>query len=99
MCPDDTPRDAVTAGFPPRIRRMDLSIVSDILCQLYRHGELKCTPLALYARIPYNRFRRYMDMMVVLELIVLETRPGGTFVNITERGRNFLSVVSDRGSY
>ena len=95
MCPDDVSRGVAT-GSPHQIRRMDLSIVSDILYQLCKHGELKRTPLALYARIPYNRFRRYMNMMIVLGLIVLETRPNGTFVNITERGKNFLSVASDR---
>lgn len=63
--------------------------MNSILYQLQNNGKAKRTNLALYSRIPYDRFSKYLGTMKVLELVAVEEATDGIFVHITELGKKF----------
>ena len=73
------------------IQRLSIPIMSTILFEVNTRGKSKRTNLALYARIPYDRFKNYLNVMILLELLILEVTTDGIFVKITELGRKFLT--------
>lgn len=72
------------------IKRISLDVVKTILDEIKTNGKSKRTKLALSCRIPYDRFTKYMFVMLSLELIILESDAEGIYVNITELGSKFL---------
>ena len=71
------------------IKRLNISTMNIILYNLQNNGKAKRTNLALYSRIPYDRFSKYLNKMIVLELVTVEKTDDGIFVHITELGRKF----------
>lgn len=65
--------------------------MSTILFEVNTRGKSKRTNLALYSRVPYDRFTNYLNVMILLELLILEHTAEGIFVNLTDLGRKFLT--------
>lgn len=65
--------------------------MNTILDEVNNRGKSKRTNLALYSRIPYDRFKKYLSVMIILELLSLEETTDGIFVKITQQGRKFLT--------
>lgn len=72
------------------LKRLSLIILEKILAQLIQHGKTKRTRLALTSKLPYDRFTKYLQVMIRLELVVLEPTQDGIFVNVTELGKRYL---------
>ena len=72
------------------IKRMNLEIVKTILKQIHEQGKSKRTRLALACKLPYDRFVKYLTIMLTLELVLLEDTTDGIFVHITIVGKKFL---------
>lgn len=72
------------------IKRMNLEIVKTILKQIHEQGKSKRTRLALACKLPYDRFVKYLTIMLTLELVLLEDTTDGIFVHITTGGKKFL---------
>ncbi len=72
------------------IKRMSLEIVKTILKQIHEEGKSKRTRLALACKLPYDRFVKYLNIMLTLELVLLENTTDGIFVHITTGGKKFL---------
>lgn len=72
------------------LKRLNLVMVNKILSEIQEKGKCKRTHLALSCKLPYDRFTKYMGVMLVLELLSLESNAEGIFVNITDLGKRFL---------
>lgn len=76
------------------LKRLGMEMVQIILNELTQSGKRKRTSLALSCKIPYDRFTKYLSMMIRLELLVIEKNDDVIFVNITELGKKFLAESS-----
>lgn len=65
-------------------------MIKIILYKIKQFGKSKRTSLALNCKIPYDRFTKYLTVLINLELVILEHTVDGIFVNITDLGRRFL---------
>ena len=73
---------------------MDLCIMQTILEELTKEGKAKRTKIALNCRIPYQRFIKYLCIMIFLNLLNLEDTGEEIFISITSHGRKFLDMYS-----
>ncbi len=73
---------------------MDLCIMQTILEELTKEGKAKRTKIALNCRIPYQRFIKYLCIMIFLNLLNLEDTGDEIFISITSHGRKFLDMYS-----
>jgi len=65
-----------------------------ILEELTTQGKAKRTKIALNCRIPYQRFIKYLCIMIFLNLLNLEDTGGEIFISITSFGKKFLEMYS-----
>jgi len=65
-----------------------------ILEELTKQGKAKRTKIALNCRIPYQRFIKYLCIMIFLNLLNLEDTGEEIFISITSHGRKFLDMYS-----
>ncbi len=65
-----------------------------ILEELTKQGKAKRTKIALNCRIPYQRFIKYLCMMIFLNLLNLEDTGEEIFISITSLGKKFLDMYS-----
>jgi len=77
-----------------KIKRVDLCIMKTILDKANIKGKSKRTNLALECKIPYHRFIKYMQIMILLNLLRMENMEKETFISITNLGKNFLNQYS-----
>ncbi len=73
---------------------MDLCIMQTILEELTKQGKAKRTKIALNCRIPYQRFIKYLCIMIFLNLLNLEDTGEEIFISITSFGKKFLDMYS-----
>lgn len=77
-----------------KIKRMDLCIMETILNEVNTQGKAKRTKIALNCRIPYQRFIKYICIMIFLNLLNLEKTGEEIFISITLLGKKFLETYS-----
>ncbi len=77
-----------------KIKRMDLCIMKIILNEVNTQGKAKRTKIALNCRIPYQRFIKYLCIMIFLNLLNLDETSEGIFISITSLGKEFLETYS-----
>jgi len=77
-----------------KIKRIDLCILQTILNKVNTKGKAKRTNLALECKISYHRFIKYMCIMILLDLLVIQNEKEEIFVSITDLGRKFLKKYS-----
>jgi len=65
-----------------------------ILEELTKQGKAKRTKIALNCRIPYQRFIKYISIMIFLNLLNLEDTGEEIFISITSFGKKFLDMYS-----
>ena len=65
-----------------------------ILEELTKQGKAKRTKIALNCRIPYQRFIKYLCIMIFLNLLNLEDTGEEIFISITSFGKKFLEMYS-----
>jgi len=65
-----------------------------ILEELTKEGKAKRTKIALNCRIPYQRFIKYLCIMIFLNLLNLEDTGEEIFISITSLGKKFLDMYS-----
>ncbi len=65
-----------------------------ILEELTKQGKAKRTKIALNCRIPYQRFIKYLCIMIFLNLLNLEDTGEEIFISITSFGKKFLDMYS-----
>ncbi len=66
-----------------------------ILEELTKQGKAKRTKIALNCRIPYQRFIKYLGIMIFFNLLNLEDTGEEIFISITSLGQKFLEMYSD----
>ncbi len=65
-----------------------------ILEELTKEGKAKRTKIALNCRIPYQRFIKYLCIMIFLNLLNLEDTGEEIFISITSFGKKFLDMYA-----
>lgn len=65
-----------------------------ILEELTKQGKAKRTKIALNCRIPYQRFIKYLCIMIFLNLLNLEDTGEEIFISITLLGKKFLDMYA-----
>jgi len=65
-----------------------------ILEEITKEGKAKRTRIALNCRIPYQRFIKYLCIMIFLNLLNLEDTGEEIFISITSLGKKFLEIYS-----
>jgi predicted transcriptional regulator len=76
------------------IKRISVEVMLTILKEICIHGKLKRTKLSMYSKLPYDRFKKYLFMMNLLNLVCVVSTSDGIFVEHTELGKNFLDTLS-----
>lgn len=70
------------------IRRIDWKIIERLVRLLYYHSRLKKTHISTKCNLSYDKCRRYLDWMEVMDLINKENNEEGfEIVSLTERGK------------
>lgn len=72
-------------------RRGGLRIIADLLESM--HQPVKLTHLLYKTNLSYSQLRRYLDLLLELELIQEFPKPNRSFV-ITDKGRTFGYIVA-----
>jgi predicted transcriptional regulator len=68
--------------------------MQSILEEITKEGKAKRTKIALNCRIPYQRFIKYLCIMIFLNLLNLEDTGEEIFISITSLGKKFLDMYS-----
>ena len=69
--------------------------MQSILNEVYVQGKTKRTKVALNCRIPYQRFIKYLCIMIFLNLLNMEKTGEEIFISITSLGKKFLDMYSE----
>jgi predicted transcriptional regulator len=69
--------------------------MESILEEVNTQGKGKRTKIALNCRIPYQRFIKYLCIMIFLNLLNLEDTGEEIFISITSFGKKFLEMYSN----
>ena len=75
---------------PPRQRRDSLMIMKDLLENMGEPARL--THLLYRANLSYGQVKKYLDMLIQMELARQVSEPYRAFV-VTEKGRAFIDMV------
>jgi predicted transcriptional regulator len=80
-----------TAQNKNELKRIDWHVVKRLIASLHHHGSLKKTQIATMCNMSYDKCRRYLDWLEIMELIKKEIDDRFEMIILTEKGRALYS--------